>query len=340
MTFETPVPNPQTLAQRMAVGRIPVPEALRYAMILADALRKIHESGHVHGAVSPACVSLGRGGLELMPALGSAGEVTPYTAPEVVEGRPADSRSDIFSFGAILYEMLTGRPTFKGDTPETLATAITTSVPAPSGSPSVDRLVGTCLAKNPAQRLQRIQKLTLELKLLSVAVRRAETQIAPRRDDSPTRTDVEQLETRLAVRIAAVEQGVASIIDRIAAIEPALAAGKQELKAVEERAGVRLGSIEERIGSLERSVEAAAGLGERMEQSIAAARQEAVRLRSEVAGDLQAIDKTIKAQAAQIDSARTALAQTDDLVERVVEALESLQTIVLEHTEERPVAAV
>ena len=114
----------QTLAQRMAKGRIPVPEALRYSMLLAEALRKIHESGQAHGAVSPSCIALNRAGLDLLPALGSMGFVTPYTAPEVVQGKPADSRSDIFSFGAILYEMLTGRAPFQADSPAALAAAI------------------------------------------------------------------------------------------------------------------------------------------------------------------------------------------------------------------------
>src|SRR5690349_5764682 len=107
--------NSQTLGQRMAQSRIPVPEALRYAMILAEALRKVHDSGQVHGAVSPGAIAVTRNGLELLPALGSVGTVTPYTAPEVVEGRAADSRSDIFSFGTILYEMLTGRAAFSGE---------------------------------------------------------------------------------------------------------------------------------------------------------------------------------------------------------------------------------
>ena len=115
MTTTEIVGNQQTLAQRMTQGRIPVPEALRYGMILAESLRKVHDAGQVHGAVSPASLAITRSGLELLPALGSAGAITPYTAPEVVQGRPADSRSDIFSFGAILYEMLTGRPAFSGE---------------------------------------------------------------------------------------------------------------------------------------------------------------------------------------------------------------------------------
>src|SRR5271165_4094711 len=159
----------QSLAQRMAQGRIPVQDALRYSGLLAEALRKIHEGGQVHGALTPGCVALKGSGLELLNALGSSGEITPYTAPEVVQGHIADSRSDIFSFGAIVYEMLTGRAAFKGDTREALTAAITGSAPAPSGSPAVDRLVASCLAKDPASRLQRVQKLILELKLLAVA---------------------------------------------------------------------------------------------------------------------------------------------------------------------------
>src|SRR5580693_4636937 len=137
-TLET-VGISQTLAQRMAKGRIPVPEAMRYSLTLAEALRKVHDSGQVHGAMSPSCIALNRTGLDLLPALGSTGLVSPYTAPEVVQGKPADSRSDIFSFGTILYEVLTGHAAFQGDTPEALTDAIMTSAPPPSGSPALDR---------------------------------------------------------------------------------------------------------------------------------------------------------------------------------------------------------
>ena len=79
-------------------------------MQLAESLSRLREAGRAHGAVTPANLALVAGGVELLPASqGSPAAITPYTAPEVVGGGAADARSDIFSFGAILFEMLTGR---------------------------------------------------------------------------------------------------------------------------------------------------------------------------------------------------------------------------------------
>src|ERR1019366_1409868 len=124
-----PMNEPQTLAQRLAQGRIPAPEAQRYAMLLAEALRKIHEAGEVHGGVSPASIMLTGSSLELGPAPRTKGGITPYTAPELLEGQPPDSRSDVFAFGAVVYEMFSGRQAFEGDSEAALSAAIETSAP-------------------------------------------------------------------------------------------------------------------------------------------------------------------------------------------------------------------
>jgi len=163
----------KTLAQRLSEGRLPVAEALRYSVQLAEELRKLHDAGGVHGAVTPSNLGLGPDGVELLPAPeGSARAITPYTAPEVVQGLPADPRSDIFAFGAILFEMFTGRQAFDGETRATLAANLTKAPTPASGSPAVDRLLRKCLSKNPEMRSPRMQKIVLELKLLNVAVRR------------------------------------------------------------------------------------------------------------------------------------------------------------------------
>jgi len=105
----------RTLAQRLTEARIPVPEALHYAMSLAESLRKLHDAGKAHGSVSPSSIAVTATGLELIPSLGPPATVTPYTAPEVLQGQPADARSDIFSFGALVFEMLTGKRAFDAD---------------------------------------------------------------------------------------------------------------------------------------------------------------------------------------------------------------------------------
>src|SRR5262245_8314212 len=109
MTTFQPAVDSQTLAQKMAAGRLPASEALRYAIQVAESLHRLHDEGRVHGALSPAAIAVNGRELYLLPA-GENG----YTAPEVVLGQPADARSDIFAFGVILYEMLTGERAFRG----------------------------------------------------------------------------------------------------------------------------------------------------------------------------------------------------------------------------------
>jgi serine/threonine protein kinase len=161
----------QSLAEEINSGRLPVQEALRIAMLIAGRLRDSHEHGQNHGALSPATVVLDGNDVRLLPAPDIAA-VTPYTAPELLQGSSADARSDIFSFGAILYEMLTGRPAFEGGTPEALAEALKSATPRPSGNPIADRLVNGCLAKSPDDRFQRVQKLMADLRVMASTARR------------------------------------------------------------------------------------------------------------------------------------------------------------------------
>lgn len=358
-TTATPPTVTCTLGQRMAEGKIPPAETLRLAMILADKLRKMHDAGSAHGAVSASTVVIDGAGLELLPGLSPAGLITPYTAPELLAGATADARSDIFSFAAILYEMLTGHRAFEGDTAAALAADIAQRSPAPTGSPAVDRLLGPCLAKDPAARPQRMQRILLELKLLSVAARRAETPTPDRVAEAlaTIRTDARQMETRVAERLEEHQRNVAdlersaadalgSLREQIAAVSTQLSAAQEQAKHAEEsyaaageqitaRVGQNLDAILERLTRIEQNVD---GLGQRMaatEQGLATLRERASGFQEQVDADLHGFEQTLKGQAAAIDSARTAMAQTDDLVERVVEALELLQTTVIEQAEAR-----
>jgi eukaryotic-like serine/threonine-protein kinase len=173
----------ESLAARLARGPLPFEGALDRAIEIADALDKAHRQGIVHRDLKPANVMLagagaGTGHAKLLdfgiarlvpsgPASAWAAPAPPpltrvgavvgtvqYMAPEQVEGRPADARTDIFAFGALLYEMLTGRPAFKGGSTAALIAAILQTDPPAVATPQIGRIVGRCLAKDPFRRYQ------------------------------------------------------------------------------------------------------------------------------------------------------------------------------------------
>ena len=185
-----------TLAQRMAEGRIAVFDALRLAMRLAETLRVLHEDGRVHGALTPAAIQLTDHSVELLPAVVLPPE-TAYTAPEVARGRTPDARADIFAFGAILFEMLTGQRAKHGQNG---------TGPLSSGSPAADRVLSACLAPDPEARAPRMQRVILELKLLLVIARRAEA--ARLRTDRSSLAAVRGELREIEARLAAFEQTV------------------------------------------------------------------------------------------------------------------------------------
>jgi hypothetical protein len=370
----------------MSEGRLPVTEALRYAMQLADSLGKLHEAGKAHGAVTPSSLALVEGGVELLPAAeGASGAITPYTAPEVVQGRPADARSDIFAFGAILFELITGRRAFEGDSRVTLSASLT-EAPAPaSGSPTVDRLLGPCLNKNPEARSQRMSKIILELKLLSAAVRRSEAgaTAATRRDPAAelgavradiqqvvsrleerlrnqetsaaeitrsaivaetgvVRTEIQQMEERLEARLRSQETSAAEMYrsagEGVSSLKLLVSAMQSELAANHQQAMERTGGLDEAATAaifdrVDRGFEVLNARVAGIERTVEEMRRHNAQFENNIAADMLDLEQNIKAQSTSIESARTAMAQTDDLVERVVEALESLQTAILDQNE-------
>jgi hypothetical protein len=340
----------KTLAQRLSEGRLPVAEALRYAVQVAEALRKLHDAGAVHGAVTPSNLEFGAAGLELSPAPeGAVREITPYTAPEVVQGRPAEARSDIFGFGAILFEMFTGRQAFEGETRAALAANLCKAPTPGSGSPGVDRLLRKCLAKNPEMRSPRMQKIILELKLLSVSVRWTDpVSGAPvarggATDSAAAHTDMQQLEARLAARLQVHERTIAEMHraanEAVSSLRLKVAAMNSELAGTHQRGGKGSGAgLDDAAGGtilarVDRGFEVLDARMSQMERAVEEMRRHASQFEHNMAADLVDIEQNLKVQMAAVESARTAMAQTDDLVERVVEALESMQTAMLEPDE-------
>ena len=191
-----------TLVDRLARGPLPPELTLRYGIEIADALNKAHRQGIVHRDLKPGNVMLTKSGVklldfglakvmkpaaaptgltELQTVAGSApltqeGSILgtfQYMAPEQLEGREADVRSDIFALGAVLYEMATGRKAFAGTSQASLITAIMSSEPAPISTvqplspPGFDRVVRTCLAKDPEDRWQSAGDLGRELRWIA-----------------------------------------------------------------------------------------------------------------------------------------------------------------------------
>jgi Tol biopolymer transport system component/predicted Ser/Thr protein kinase len=188
----------ETLADRLARGRLPLEQVLRYATEIADALDKAHRKGIVHRDLKPGNIMLTKGGAKLvdfglakhqpagpltglsaattMSALTQHGTIVGtlnYMAPEQVEGKEADARSDIFSFGAVVYEMAIGKRAFEGDSAANLIAAILERQPPslaagqPQAPSALDRLVKTCLAKEPDDRFQSAGDVMRELRWIT-----------------------------------------------------------------------------------------------------------------------------------------------------------------------------
>ncbi len=175
----------ETLGTRLGRGPLGPDQVARFATQIADALGQAHKQGVFHRDLKPGNIMLTRTGAKLLdfglakfqsPA--SPGDATlslaltqkgtilgtfQYMAPEQIEGREIDGRTDIFSFGAVLYEMVTGQKAFSGATHTSLVASILAAAPPPLENPSLDRVVRRCLAKDPDQRWQSAMDLGAEL---------------------------------------------------------------------------------------------------------------------------------------------------------------------------------
>ncbi|HEY6050287.1 MAG TPA: protein kinase, partial [Thermoanaerobaculia bacterium] len=185
----------ETLASRLTKGPLQLEQTLKYGIEIADALDRAHRQGIVHRDLKPGNVMLTRSGVKLLD-FGLAKAIAPaaepgsltalptqanltqggtilgtfqYMAPEQLEGKEADARTDIFAFGAVLYEMATGKKAFFGSSQASLISSIMKEEPvpistiAPMTPAALDRVARTCLAKDPEDRFQTAHDAKLQL---------------------------------------------------------------------------------------------------------------------------------------------------------------------------------
>jgi eukaryotic-like serine/threonine-protein kinase len=162
----------EILATKLRREMVSPDEGLCYAIDIGMALIQAHALGSVHGKISPQTILIGKTGAVLLKPLYSETIEPGYRAPEQVSGRRPDERSDIFSFGVLLYELAYGEPPFQGDGLD-LNTAIREQSPSPpSSGPAIhhgmEKVIAECLEKNPDKRVQRIQDAVSELKLCAL----------------------------------------------------------------------------------------------------------------------------------------------------------------------------
>ena len=211
----------ETLAERLVRGAIPLDDTLAMAQQIADALNAAHERGIIHRDLKPANVKIRPDGTVKVldfglakavetdsgnrppgsedtlsnsptltsPAMTHAGVIlgtAAYMAPEQAKGKPVDRRADVWAFGCVVFEMITGRPPFPGETVgEVLARVIEREpdwqlLPAAT-SPALRRLLQRCLQKNPARRWHHMTDVALDLELASSEPAHLDEQTAPPR---------------------------------------------------------------------------------------------------------------------------------------------------------------
>src|ERR1700680_1177875 len=189
-----------TLATLLEKGQLPLAQVLKYGIAIADALDKAHRQGIIHRDLKPGDIMITKSGAKLLdfglakaalPLTSGATltaavtRTTPvtqqgtivgtfqYMSPEQIEARELDARSDIFSFGAVLYEMLTGKRAFPGKSQLSVASAVLEKDPEPISAlqpltpPALDRAIRVCLANDPEDGWQTARDLLLELKWIA-----------------------------------------------------------------------------------------------------------------------------------------------------------------------------
>ncbi len=158
----------ETLRERLLDGPLTRTEVIHIGSQIAQGLSVAHEQGRTHGGLEPERVFLTLDDTVKLIDFGVARASAGYMSPEQAQGQTVDARSDVFSFGAVLYEMLSGRRAFKGIQENQVLSAIVNHEPPPLGvgaDGGLGMLIRRCLRKDPAERFASAEELVVALEL-------------------------------------------------------------------------------------------------------------------------------------------------------------------------------
>ena len=223
---------------------LPIEEALRYAISLAELLRQMHREGTVYGRLEPKDIAWDYHSVKLVE--NEAARTGAYLAPEQVKGEAADARSDIFAFGAIVYQLLSGRRAFPANDPEELKKQILELSPPPiDGIPEgLVSLLRGCLEKNRDLRWQRMHPVLIELKLANASTRQSHLASDWKEKVASLRSQIEDQDRRVAAQQALQESMADELRKSIQRMEDSLAAIQESVDGLQTNSQLHTKAIE------------------------------------------------------------------------------------------------
>ena len=303
----------RTLAGRLAEGPIPAEQAFRYATLLGQALRDLHDTGRSHGAVSPETIVLTADGLELLP-------------PDATSWQ-SDIPGDMFAFGSVLAEMLPGDRDAHG----------------------IGSLVAACLNSDSSLRPPNMRKALLELKVATLSARHSGKRAAQSDAEAALRAELEAMGARLtqlernaevhafgmsnleasvtgAIRLleTSLAEAVGRIERELGAQTSALDAVRRSMSQTDDLIGRVVENFEAKLGASHANAEDNAARLDILERGIRAAVDQSANLELRLVHHMEQLQTEVQSRFEVVESVRKSMAQTDDLVGRVVEAVETV----------------